>query len=72
MAPIKKRNNEENNYDVVKYVCGDPAEHFNWICLKCKVKAHDGLSLEMQFLSDNVVYQDSDRLYWFHCENCTA
>ena len=63
MAPIKKRNNDANNCDVVEYVCGDPAEHFNFICFKCKGKAHDGLLLEMQFLGDNVIYQDSDGSY---------
>ena len=72
MVPVKKTTNVENNYDVVEYDYGDLAEHFNWICLACKGKACDALSLEMQFLGDNVVYLDSDGSYWFRCENCKA
>ena len=47
MAPVKKSTNDENNFDAVEYDYGDLAEHFNWICLKCKGKASDALSLEM-------------------------
>ena len=53
MAPIKKTVNEENNNDVVKFNYGDPSVWFNWICVVCKQKALDGISLEMQYLSDN-------------------
>lgn len=70
MAPIKKKTNEENNIDVIEFDYGDPAVYFNWICIACKQKASDALSLEMQFLGDDLVYQDSDGSYWFRCENC--
>ena len=53
MAPIKKTINEENNNDVVKFNYGYPSVWFNWICVVCKQKALDGISLEMQYLSDN-------------------
>ena len=72
MAPIKKKTNDENNIDAVEFDYGDPAEWFNWICIVCKHKALDGLSLEMQFLGDNVIYQDSDGSVWFRCEKCAT
>ena len=71
MAPIKKTVNEENNNDVVKFNYGDPSVWFNWIHVVCKQKALDGLSLEMQYLSDNFFYTDSNGTVWFHCEKCT-
>ena len=72
MAPIKKKTNEENNNDVVEFDYGDPAEYFNWTCIVCKDKALDGISLEMQYLGDNVIYKDSNGLVWFCCEKCTT
>lgn len=71
MAPIKKTVNEENNYDVVKFNYGDPLVWFNWICVVCKQKALDGISLEMQYLSDNFFYTNSNGTVWFCCEKCT-
>ena len=70
--PIKKNTNEENNYDVVDFDYGDPSEWFNWICVACNEKARDPISLELQYLSDNNLYQDSDGLIWFRCEKCTT
>ena len=72
MAPNKKTTNKENNLDVVEFDYGDPAEWFNWICVACKGKALDPISMELQYLGDNVVYQDSDGSYWFRCEKCTT
>ena len=70
--PIKKNTNEENNYDVVDFDYGDPSVWFNWICVACKLAAKDSITLELQYLSDNKVYQDSDGLIWFRCEKCTT
>ena len=67
-----KRLNEENNNDVVKFNYGDPSVWFNWICVVCKQKALDGISLEMQYLSDNFFYTDSNGTVWFRCEKCTT
>ena len=72
MASIKKTTDEENNNDVVEFDYSNPAEHFNFLRVPCKDKPCDGLSIEMQFLGDKLVYQASDSSYWFHCKNCKA
>ena len=72
MAPIKKSTNEENNLDVIEFECGDPSEFFNWICVACKEKAIDPISMEFQYLGDNKVYEDIDGSIWFRCEKCTS
>ena len=71
MAPIKKTVIEENNKNIVEFNYGDLSVWFNWICVVCKQKALDGISLEMQYLSDNFFYTDSNVTVWFHCEKCT-
>ena len=72
MAPNKKTTNKENNLDAVEFYHGDVAEWFNWICIGCKGKAIEPISKELQYIGDNVVYQDIDSSYWFHCEKCNT
>ena len=64
--------NEENNYDVVEFDYGDPSVWFNWTCIVCKQNGLDGITLQMQYLSDNVAYTDSDSSVWLRCEKCTT
>ena len=72
MVPIKKKVNEENNCDVVEFDYGHPSiwfklDMFNWIC---KQTALDGISMAMQYLSDNVFSTDSNGSVWFLYEKC--
>ena len=46
-------------------------ESFQWKCLICSVEARDQVGLEMQHISDGVVYTDGiDGSKWLCCNKC--
>ena len=46
-------------------------ETFQWKCLICSVEAPDQVGLEMQHLSDGVIYTDGiDQKKWVYCNKC--